>query len=111
VNGHLTLGGVAYTPAQIEDILDTPVKGNATLILYHQLIAALANVAAGAQVTPQAATAIAQSLALLTQFHITATTEYDPASVIGQQMIALADILDNYNSAVGLNCSEGSGLR
>ena len=38
------------------------------------------------------------------------TTVVAPSSALGQQMVALAEILDSYNSAAGLNCVEGSGL-
>jgi hypothetical protein len=40
----LTLGTVTYTKTQLETILETPVRGDASLILAHQLIAALLNI-------------------------------------------------------------------
>jgi hypothetical protein len=44
----LTLGGVEYTDAQLQAILDTPAKGNGLIAMAHQLIAAKLNVANGA---------------------------------------------------------------
>ena len=48
----LTIGGVDYSAEELLDLLRTPTKGDASLILGHQLIAALLNVASGAG-TPQ----------------------------------------------------------
>ncbi len=44
----LTLGNRTYTKAELLVILKTPTRGDASLILGHQLIAAMLNVAAGA---------------------------------------------------------------
>jgi hypothetical protein len=44
----VTLGGVTYTKAQALVILQKPVRGDATIILAHHLIAAILNVANGA---------------------------------------------------------------
>jgi len=108
--GTITIGTGSYTAAQLVDILNTPPKGgNAVLILGHQLIAALANVFAGAQVTPAVATEIAAAEALFAGLNLSSTV--DSSSTLGAQMVNLSNLLDNYNSAVGLNCSEGSGLQ
>lgn len=109
----LTIGGVSYTNAQLVTILNTaPQGGNAALILMHQLIAAVANEAAGAQHTAAADAAISQAEGLIAanSLNFNSPTFVDSNSTLGAQMIALANILDNYNSAVGLNCSEASGL-
>lgn len=45
---NLTLGGVVYDQEELLALLRTPVRGDASLILGHQLIAALLNVASGA---------------------------------------------------------------
>jgi hypothetical protein len=47
LNG-LTLGTVTYTALQLQDIFNTPAKGNGLIALAHQLIAAKLNVANGA---------------------------------------------------------------
>jgi hypothetical protein len=44
----LTIGGVDYGQAELLELLRTPTRGDGSLILGHQLIAALLNVAAGA---------------------------------------------------------------
>jgi hypothetical protein len=43
----LTLGSQRYTQVELLTILDTPVRGDASLILAHQLIAAKLNIAGG----------------------------------------------------------------
>jgi len=52
----LTLGNVVYTKAQLLDIFNASPKGDKTLILAHQLIAAKLNVANGADDTDIAST-------------------------------------------------------
>lgn len=112
VGGKFTLGTFSYTASDLVNVLNSPPKqGDATLILAHQLIAAIANVNAGAQVTSAGATAIAQAeLLFINNPSISFTTYVSASSTLGSQMVALSNTLDNYNSAVGLNCSEGSGL-
>ncbi|WP_437830998.1 hypothetical protein [Sorangium sp. So ce1153] len=44
----LTIGGVEYSQAELLELFRTPPKGDASLILGHQLIAALLNTASGA---------------------------------------------------------------
>lgn len=44
----LTLGGITYTQEELLDILNTPVRGDASYNLMHQLIAAQLNIAQGA---------------------------------------------------------------
>ena len=137
VNGHVVIGGVSYTAAELVDILNTPPKGgDASLILMHQLIAALANEAAGAQhvgviemgVSVDLAIAQAESL-LMSGLPQAGFPGSNPAGVVfpinlnnstgtfvqagttlGGYFTDLAGVLDAYNSAVGLNCSEASGL-
>jgi len=50
----LTLGSVTYNQTDLLSILNTPAGGNGLLILGHQLIATLLNVAGGADPTPVA---------------------------------------------------------
>jgi hypothetical protein len=134
-NGTVIIAGVSYTASQLVDILNTPpAGGDAALILMHQLIAALANEAAGAQnvgVVEDGVNvnlAIAEALSLL-QFGLpqpgfpgtnppgvtfpinfnASTGNFVPASsTLGGYLTTLSTILDDYNSAVGLNCQEGS---
>ncbi|CAN98031.1 hypothetical protein predicted by Glimmer/Critica [Sorangium cellulosum So ce56] len=44
----LTIGGVEYSQAELLDLFETPPRGDTSLILGHQLIAALLNVGSGA---------------------------------------------------------------
>ncbi len=133
----LVIGGVSYTDAQLVTLLDTaPKGGDATLILVHQLIAALANEAAGAKHTGitelgmSVDTAIADAQLLLTSglpqggfpgtnpagvvfpinLHNSTGTFVQSGTTLGGYFTTLSNVLDAYNSAVGLNCSEASGL-
>jgi hypothetical protein len=133
----LTIGGVTYTDAQLVNILNTaPKGGDATLILVHQLIAAMANEAAGAKhigIMEDGVlvdTAIANAQLLLSSglpqtgfpgsnppgavfpinLHNATGTFVQSGTTLGGYFITLSNILDDYNSAVGLNCSEASGL-
>ena len=52
----LMLGSQTYTKAELLNILNTPVGGDASLNLAHQLIAAKLNIAAGSDPTPVSST-------------------------------------------------------
>jgi hypothetical protein len=132
-NGTVMIAGVSYTASDLVNILNTPpAGGNAALILMNQLIAALANEAAGAQNVGviedgvNVNLAIADALSLL-QFGLpqpgfpgtnpagvvfpinfnSSTGNFVQASTtLGGYLTTLANVLDAYNSAVGLNCQE-----
>lgn len=133
----LTIGGVTYTDAQLVNILNTaPKGGDATLILVHQLIAALANEAAGAKHIGivedgmSVDTAIADANLLLSSglpqagfpgsnpggvvFPINLNnatgTFVQSGTTLGGYFTTLSNVLNDYNSATGLGCSEASGL-
>jgi len=91
----LALGTRTYSKSELTTILRTPPRGDASLILAHQLIAAKLNVALGVDPSPIAAvlvdadgllggTAIPQHVA--------------PSSPLGQQMVANASMLDDFNN-------------
>jgi hypothetical protein len=61
----MNLGTVAYTPAQLLQILQTQVAGNGLVSLAHQLIAAKLNILAGATPPPAVTTAINNADALI----------------------------------------------
>lgn len=103
----LTLGTTTYTKAQAAAILATPAGGDASLILAHQLIAALLNIANGALQPPSVASAIMDANLQLGAGPI--PEGISPSSSIGQQMVADASILDNYNNGKVAN-SCGNGL-
>ena len=109
VNGYATIGCQQYTRAQLLDVLNSSnAGGNAVSILGHQLIAAIANYAAGGKQTTAATDAIAAANALLCNNNLSLTSFVPSGSPLGQQMTALANTLDNYNSS-GSSC-EGNGL-
>jgi hypothetical protein len=86
-----------YDPEELLPILEAPpAGGNATLILAHQYIAALLNVAAGADDS-----AIADTLALaeawFAAYSPDFTTAVHASTPEGQEAIALAEILASYN--------------
>jgi hypothetical protein len=106
------IGCHTYTDAELVAILNqNNAGGNAVTILGHQLIAAIANYAAGGQQTTAATAAIGASIALLCANNINMSTDFvQSGTTLGQEMTDLANTLDAYNSATGLHCSEGSGL-
>jgi hypothetical protein len=133
----LSIAGISYTNAQLVTILDTaPKGGDATLILVHQLIAALANEAAGAKHVGVVEDGVNVDLAITQAFsllesglpqagfpgsnpagvvfpinlHNSTGTFVQAGTTLGGYFTTLSTVLDDYNSAVGLNCSEGAGL-
>jgi hypothetical protein len=95
----LTIGSITYTEAQLLTILGTPVKGDASLILADQLIAALLNIANGSDPTPVSATiANAQSLLIGCNLNSGPGCKVAASSALGQQMVADASVLGSYNN-------------
>jgi hypothetical protein len=94
----LTIGGTAYTDAQLCTNLNLPGAGNAVRILSHQLIAALLNIASGA--TPPPNCDIDAASALLTGLNIN-TASVAPSTTLGTQMTAAAACLELYNNGDG----------
>jgi hypothetical protein len=133
----MSIAGISYTNAELVSILDTaPKGGDATLILVHQLIAALANEAAGAKTGViedgvNVDLAITEANSLLEtglpqagfpgsnpagvvfpiNLHNSTGTFVQSGSTLGGYFTTLSNVLNDYNSAVGLNCSEGAGLK
>jgi len=92
----LTLGSQTYTQAELLALFDTPPRGDASLILADQLIAAKLNIANGADPTPISAT-IADADRLLSSF--TGKLPYHvPPSATGQAMVNDATALESYNN-------------
>jgi len=109
--GLTSIGCMNYDAATLLAILNkNNGGGNAVTILGHQLIAAIANYDGGGNQTPEATAAIGSAIALLCANNINMSTAFVQSSTaLGQQMTALAAILDTYNSS-GSSCGEGSGL-
>ena len=94
----LDLGNIAYTENQLLAILNTPPgigkMANASLLLADQLIAAKLDLLNGSTACPIAST-IAAADALIGNL-----PKISPSSDKGQQMIALAATLANYNNGL-----------
>ncbi len=104
----LTLGGQVYTQAELLIILHTPVQGDASLNLAHQLIAAKLNVANGADATV-AAGLISQADTQLSTFAGKLPYAVQPSSTDGQTMVNLGGVLDSYNNGqLTVNCIVGT---
>ena len=102
--GFLVVGGQNLTANQLITILKTPPKkGNATLILAHQLIATKLNLLSGSDSAPILATVLAAD-ALLTGLNPKLSFVH-ASTALGKQMVGLANTLDRYNNGANtLNC-------
>lgn len=91
----MTLGTNFYTNAQLLSILQTPIRGDASLALAHQLIAANLNIASGTDSTPiQGVLSDANSLIGSGMI----PEGIAPSSPTGQQMENDASVLDDFNN-------------
>jgi len=96
----LTLGSHSYTQSDLLTILHTPPRGDASLILAHQLIAALLNVASGASASGAVQDALADAHAWLIENHGSdgrLPHGVSPSTSAGQAAVAIADALVAYN--------------
>jgi hypothetical protein len=92
----LTLGDETYTQAELLDLLNEPKGGDASLILAQQLIAAELNVASGAD-SSAVTGSIATANAWFASYAGRLTYGVKPSSPQGQEAVALANVLDQYN--------------
>lgn len=95
----MILGDESYTKSELMKLISGPVTGDASSILAQHLIAAKLNIANGSDPSPVSA-AIASADALLASFNGKLPYKVKPSSAIGQQMTALASLLDQYNSGL-----------
>jgi hypothetical protein len=93
----LTLGSVTYDQAHLLSILDSPTRGDASLILAKQLIAALLNQANGSSPVPLCAT-FEDANSLLDS--CTLPCHVRPSSAKGQAMVADGATLEAYNEGL-----------
>jgi hypothetical protein len=104
----LSLGSATYSQAELLAILNTPIgtgkNADASLILADQLIAAKLNVAHGSDPAPISA-AITAADALLAPFSNKLPYRVKPSSAVGQQMIALGTLLEQYNKGLLTGCT------
>ena len=104
----IELGSQTYTQAQALAILNRPVRGDASINLAHQLIAAKLNVANGAPNV--VATEIADADTLLASRPGRLPYRVRSSSALGQQMLAIKDVLDAYNNnLLTPGCGSGGG--
>ena len=96
----LTLGGVSYNQGQLLTILNLPTRKDATIIFSHHLIAAMLNVANGADASIQGA--IDQANALLVTYPLGS----NPPNPQRQTILNVKDILCDYNELVMPGCEE-----
>jgi hypothetical protein len=108
----LTIGGVMYSQQQLLALFGDAPQGDASLILAHQLIAAMLNVANGAVPSAAVQQAINDAQAWMTANKgSNAALPYGVAagSAAGNQATALTDTLDSFNSGTAgtPHCGEG----
>lgn len=95
----LTLGSQTYSQAELLIILNTPVGGDASLNLAHQLIAAKLNAARGSD-AGLASALIMQADALFSTFSGKLPYNVAPSDANGQAMVNVGGVLDSYNSGL-----------
>lgn len=101
------LSGLTY-----QQVLQEPSRGNAYWILAHQLVAAQANYALGAQTSLAVADALTRSSQLLGQYTPDQIAAQPKSSSVRQELIALARTLDDWNNGLigpGTCTDGGSG--
>jgi hypothetical protein len=99
----LTLGGVVYSKQELLALFWTSPDGDASLILVHQLMAALLNQASGAGIPPEVSQAFSDAQAWLA-----ANADADgrlpfgvaASSAAGQQAVALGETFDRFNNGM-----------
>jgi hypothetical protein len=94
---NLTLGDEQYTKDQLLALLKTPVKGDASLILAYQLIAAKLNILMGSNYLPVEST-ITHADGLLSPLSGKLPYHVPSSSANGALMTSDAAVLDNYNN-------------
>lgn len=92
---YLALGSKRYSKDQLLKILKTPVRGDASLILAYQLIAAKLNIEHGSDPAPISDT-IDYADKLIESKKV--PQKVSPASASGKKMTSVASILDRYNN-------------
>lgn len=93
----LTLGGQTYSQAELLILFNSPVSGDASVNLAHQLTTAKLNVANGSDATVISGV-IAQADTLLATHNGKLPYAVDPSSSEGQTMVNLAGVLEAYNN-------------
>lgn len=92
----LTLGSNSYTSQQLETILQTPVRGDASIALAHQLIAAMLSTAVNNTDPTPILSVLADANNLIGSGTIPEGVA--PSSPLGQAMASDESVLDDYNN-------------
>jgi hypothetical protein len=95
----LVLGTETYTKAEARALLKTPIRGDASLILAKQLIAAKLNIEDGADPAP-VDTEITDADDLLATYPARLPLDVHPSTPEGKDMTDIAAVLDDYNNRV-----------
>jgi len=93
----LDLGGESYDQAELIGLLETPSRGDASLILAKQLITAKLNIANGSDPSP-VVSEVADADALYATLSGKLPYDVHASMPTGQQMVGLAGTLDEYNN-------------
>jgi uncharacterized delta-60 repeat protein len=93
----LTLGSQSYTAAEIAELLKTPIRGDASLLLARELIASKFNLAGGAG-SPELSALVSSADALLSGFSGRLPYQVPPGSSAGRSMVALSANLASWNN-------------
>jgi hypothetical protein len=108
----LSIGGVTYSEQQLLALFNTAPKGDASLILGHQLIAAILNMDNGAVPSATVQQAINNAQAWMTA-NLGSNTGLpygvSAGSAAGQQATALTQSLDDFNSGLAGTPHCGTG--
>jgi len=94
----LTLGAQSYSGAEFLRILSSPAKGDASILLARELIAAKLNIASGAG-SPEMIADVASADGLLAAYSGKLPYKVTPASPRGRSMVHLAGSLASRNEA------------
>ena len=99
------LSGLTY-----QQVLQEPSRGNAYWILAHQLVAAQANYALGAQAPLVVSDALARASQLMAQYTPAQILALPKSSELRRELIALSRVLDDWNNGlIGTGECAGNG--
>ena len=96
----MTLGCTFYTKAQCLALFKTPVRGDASVNLAHQLMATRLNIANSGWNWPQILPVANRADAMICQFEGALPLRVRSSSPTGAQMVDLAAQLDRYNNGL-----------
>jgi uncharacterized delta-60 repeat protein len=93
----LTLGSQSYPAAEVAELLKTPIRGDASLLLARELIASKFNLAGGAG-SPELSALVSSADAILSGFSGRLPYRVPPGSAAGRSMVALSGNLASWNN-------------